>query len=122
MNRYNLLINNLLAIFINLLTAFTFPLHPNPLNLFDVSVTKVNSAPYGKLKSFILLFLNDKSYSRYLLFIMAEITTISAPILKIDNQPELSLTLWSKSNAQYNTYIKAMGKRPDNIITDKKLP
>ncbi|BBF22008.1 hypothetical protein MY010_46880 [Escherichia coli] len=56
------------------------------------------------------------------MFIMAEITTISTPILKIDNQPELSLTLWSKSNAQYNTYIKAMGKRPDNIITDKKLP
>lgn len=52
---------------------------------------------------------------------MAEITTISTPILKIDNQPELSLTLWSKSNAQYNTYIKAMGKRPDNIITDKKI-
>ncbi|BDY98960.1 hypothetical protein MUTS16_00340 (plasmid) [Escherichia coli] len=56
------------------------------------------------------------------MFIMAEITTISTPILKIDNQPELSLTLWSKSNAQYNTYIKAMGKRPDNIITDKNYP
>ncbi len=72
-------------------------------------------------QQFHSIILNDKSYSRYLVFIMAEITTISTPILKIDNQPELSLTLWSKSNAQYNTYIKAMGKRPDNIITDKKI-
>ena len=61
-------------------------------------------------QQFHSIVLNDKSYSRYLLFTMAKITAISTPILAIDNQPELSLTFWSKSNAQYNTYIKAMGK------------